>query len=367
MPNAGASGGTALDLRVGDLVEVRSAAEILAMLDENGELGSLPFMPEMLKYCGQRLTVYKVAHKTCDTLTRSGIRKMENAVHLTAARCDGGGHGGCQAACLLFWKHAWLRKVDPAEATAAVPVDELAETAGAATASADELAAPRLLPLLNANSRRPPAEDGAERYRCQATELLRAAPQVLPARDLTQYVEDVQTGNATVLWTIRTFLVMLYNRWQGFSVQHLPAWLRVRGGRRWGFLRGLAAGNTPTVSLGLQPGDLVRIRSREEIEPTLNADLLNRGMGFDSEMARFCGRTGRVARRVDHIIDETTGRMLRMKNPCIVLENVICEGAHNGNCPRAITPYWREIWLEKIVTDTGDGRTEAAPAVSVAE
>src|SRR5262249_55007667 len=107
---------TPLDLRVGDLVEVRGQAEILATLDENGEYESLPFMPEMLKYCGQRLTVYKVAHKLCDTMTRLGIRRMENAVHLTGARCDGGGHGGCQAACLIYWKHAWLRKVDPAEA-----------------------------------------------------------------------------------------------------------------------------------------------------------------------------------------------------------------------------------------------------------
>jgi hypothetical protein len=39
---------TTLDLKVGDVVEVRSAAEILATLDENGALDSMPFMPEML-------------------------------------------------------------------------------------------------------------------------------------------------------------------------------------------------------------------------------------------------------------------------------------------------------------------------------
>ena len=57
-----------MGLRVGDLVEVRSAEEIVATLDERGELENLPFMPEMLKYCGQRLTVDKVAHKLCDTI-----------------------------------------------------------------------------------------------------------------------------------------------------------------------------------------------------------------------------------------------------------------------------------------------------------
>ena len=55
-------------LRVGDVVEVRSAAEILATLDERGELDGLPFMPEMLRFCGRRLTVHKVAHKLCDTI-----------------------------------------------------------------------------------------------------------------------------------------------------------------------------------------------------------------------------------------------------------------------------------------------------------
>jgi hypothetical protein len=337
---------TRLDLRVGDVVEVRGAAEILATLDENGQLESLPFMPEMLRYCGHRLTVHKVAHKVCDTVSRTGMRRMENAVHLSGVRCDGGGHDGCQAACLIYWKHAWLRKVDKAEAQA--------PTAPAAPA-ADGAA--RLLPLLTIASRAPVAEDGTTVYRCQATELIRATPQALPLRNLGQFVDDVRTGNVGVLWSLRAFLVMLYNRVQGLGNRYLPARLRIRGGRHWGYPRGRATGKTPTGTTDLRPGDTVRIRSRREIEPTLNSDLVNRGMGFDSEMARFCGRTARVARRVDQIIDEGTGRMLHMKNPCIVLEDVVCEGAYNASCPRSITPYWREIWLDKI-----DSAPEASPA-----
>ena len=84
---------SAKGLRVGDLVEVRSADEIMATLDERGELENLPFMPEMLKFCGQRLTVDKVAHKLCDTISGTGLHKMENAVHLTDSRCDGTAHG----------------------------------------------------------------------------------------------------------------------------------------------------------------------------------------------------------------------------------------------------------------------------------
>jgi len=333
-----------LDLRVGDVVEVRSAEEIRATLDGNGMLDGLPFMPEMLRYCGQRLNVYKVAHKLCDTMTGSGMRRMEDAVHL-GVRCDGSAHDGCQASCMIYWKHAWLRKVDRSEAEPAVP----------ATPPVPAVPQPGdtsvLLPLLTNATRRPPADDGTEIYRCQATELLRAAPERLPVRDVRQYVTDVSSGNVGLLWTLRAVLVAVYNRIQGASMRVLPTWLRFRGGRRWGYLRGTAQ-QTPTQQTNLQPGDLVRVRSKAEIAQTLNAALLNRGMGFDGEMGRFCGRTARVSRRVDHIVDERTGRMLQMRHPCVVLEDIVCEGAYNVSCPRAITPYWREIWLEKLDADT---------------
>jgi hypothetical protein len=324
---------TVLNLRVGQVVEVRSADEIRATLDEKGELDSLPFMPEMLQYCGRRLTVGKVANKACDTLYQRGIRRMENAVHLAGVRCDGGGHGGCQAACLIYWKHAWLKLPDPSP---------LSPPVGAESPGHDSL-----LPLLTIASRKPDDQDGAERFSCQATELLRAAPEILPVRDLRQYVEDVRSGNYGVFWVLRAFLVATFNRLQDVSTRVLPRRLWFRGGLRWGFLRG-AADKTPTARTDLQPGELVRIKSKEEILKTLNAKLLNRGMGFDAEMSRFCGRTARVARRVDHIIDERTGRMLHLGNPCIVLEDVVCEGAYSMNCPRSITAYWREIWLERV-------------------
>src|SRR5689334_1211464 len=101
-------------LKVGDRVQVRSAEEILATLDERGELEALPFMPEMLKFCGQTITVEKVAHKACDTIERMGMRKMENAVHLADSRCDGSAHGACENACLLYWKEEWLKPADAA-------------------------------------------------------------------------------------------------------------------------------------------------------------------------------------------------------------------------------------------------------------
>ena len=93
---------------------------------------------------------------------------------------------------------------------------------------------------------------------------------------------------------------------------------------------------------------MVRVRSRSEIQKTLDEKQLNRGLGFDAEMTRFCGVSARVADQVDHIIDERTGRMITMKQPCVRLEGIYCQGAYNNGCPRALPPYWREIWLERI-------------------
>jgi len=324
-----------LSPRVGEIVEIRTEAEILETLDERGELDGLPFMPEMARVCGQRFTVASVAHKVCDTVQASGMYKMKDAVHLTGAgaRCDGSAHGGCEAACLLYWKTAWLKPVDATDSAFPHPND------------ADGAA--RLLPLLVLNSRRD-STDGTEAYSCQATEMPRAAPEMLRLRDLGQFVQDVRSGNRGVLWVLRAFLVGAFNRIQGLSRRHLPGWMQFRKATTWGFIRGTAVGATQTAITDLRPGELVRIKPKAKIMPTLNKDLRNRGLGFDAEMARFCGQTARVARRVNTIIDERTGRMLTMKSPCIVLEGIVCEGAYNMSCPRAIPSYWREIWLERI-------------------
>ena len=319
-----------LSLRIGELVAVRSAEEILATLDENGELDGLPFMPEMLAWCGRRLRVRKLALKLCDTIDWTGMHRMANAVHLEGSRCDGQAHGGCQAGCTIYWKEAWLKRVPAEEADAAPePLCTLA--------------------TLRAATRRPPdpAAPGQERFACQATELRRAAPTRIPSWDARQYVADVRSGNAGALATFRTVCVGVFNEYQEASRRLLPRRLRIRGGRRYPFIEGHLR-KTPGETLDLQPGELVRVKSREEIVRTLDEHNANRGMSFDAEMLRYCGMQARVLRRVEQIIDEKTGRMLRFKNPCIVLDDVICTGAYHRQCPRAIYPYWREIWLERV-------------------
>lgn len=118
--------------KVGDWVEVRAAAEILATLDADGDLEAMPFMPEMTAFAGRRFRVSAVAHKTCDTVNRTGGRRVDHAVHLDDLRCDGGSHGGCQAGCLLFWKLDWLKAAGD-ETTS--PDQRLARAVGASSSN----------------------------------------------------------------------------------------------------------------------------------------------------------------------------------------------------------------------------------------
>jgi hypothetical protein len=84
---------------------------------------------------------------------------------------------------------------------------------------------------------------------------------------------------------------------------------------------------------------------------TLDVRSKNRGLWWDAEMVPYCGGTYRVLARVTKILDEKTGKMREMKGPCIILDSVVCQSRYSGCrmfCPRAIYPYWREIWLERV-------------------
>ena len=340
-------------LRVGDWVEVRSKAEILSTLDRNGQLNGLPFMPEMLAFCGKRFQVYKRAHKTCDTVFPVRGRQMDDAVHLET-RCDGSSHGGCQASCIIFWKTAWLKRVGESEAKGNVErVREDAPSVGAASSEAQCSEA-------NVWHRAQIERDGAPPvYVCQATRLPYATTN-LNWWDVHQYVEDLRSGNVS-LWRLMCgasyFLYYAISqagiglgptmRW--FYDKFHPLWRGTPFPRKAGTIP--AGQPTPTEKLDLKPGEFVRVKSHDQILATLDAHNKNRGLYFDAEEVPYCGRTFRVLKSVTRIINENTGRMQEMKIPCVILDSVVCEGRYSECrlfCPRSIYPYWREIWLERV-------------------
>jgi hypothetical protein len=328
-------------LIVGDWVEVRSKEEILKTLDGNGKLDGMPFMPEMFAFCGKRFQVYKRAHKTCDTVFPVRGRRVDRAVHLDT-RCDGEAHGGCQAGCLIFWKEAWLKRVNGASDTQAPLI-----TIGPATEAAVWEGA------------QAPADGGPTRYICQATQLPYATT-TLRWWDLSQYLEDYSSGNVNLWRIVCGFVYSIYFNLSQAGIGAGPAmrwfynrfhwiWRGTKFPRNTGTIP--EGQPTPAVSLNLQAGELVRVKSHEEILKTITTASRNRGMGWDAEMVPYCGKTYRVLKRVTKIINERTGEMLEMKTPCIILDSVVCQSRYSHCrmfCPRSIYSYWREIWLERV-------------------
>lgn len=329
-----------LGLHAGEWVVVRSKEEILATLDAHARLDNLPFQAEMLGLCGQRLRVAKVAHKTCDTINKTGGRRMLDAVHLEGARCDGAAHGDCMADCMFFWKEAWLRR--PEDAPGVVPP---------APAGAEE------------NVRRAgfkPGEEGQPdpAYSCQTTALYEATT-LLKWWDVRQYARDVLSGNHSAGHIARLLLASWYRRLVGIGVGYrvlVGAYNRfqgLRGGKPYPIGSGTIPDGKPTPLevLDLQPGEWVEVKLPAEILPTITVSGFNRGMRYDMEMAKYSGERFRVQKRVQRLINEQTGRMTPMKSACIQLEGVYCRAECTPMrlaCPRASNTYWREIWLRRV-------------------
>ena len=231
-------------------MEVKSPDEILQTVDTDGTFDQLPFMPEMVEFCGRRFRVSKRVLKTCyyTKLGVAGFRKFrtDDVILLDGVRCSGACHDGCQKACTIFWREAWLRKVD-------------ATTVESEPAFADS---ERLRARLKTSTA--PAT-----YFCQASELLKATEPLSRWDRLTGCFGEVRVGNCRVLemgqrigrwlfWKIRWKLLGPYGRRKNKSM--------------------------PMESLNLQADEWVEVKSMKNIKETLNEAACNRGLVFMPDM-----------------------------------------------------------------------------------
>lgn len=303
-----------LSLRPGDCVEIKSAREILQTLDDHGTLDRLPFMPEMVDFCGKRFRVSKRVVKTCYYNTRSGMRKFpaEDVVLLDGLRCSGEAHDGCQKACTIFWREAWLRKVEGPDA---IPPNVDPEDSGHLWARLE-------------------TSTGPKTYFCQASEILNATVELSRWERFGKCFSDIRAGNCGVLEMAGRIGIWLF--WKTHKL----------------FFGAYARGNqksTPAESLNLQPGEWIEVKPVADIAETLNEKGYNRGLSFTPAMGRSCGERYRVERKLEKIIVDGTGEMRELHNTAF-LEGSMCGCAcvAFGGCPRGEFAYWREIWLRRV-------------------
>ena len=323
-------------LRPGDFVEVKSPGEILQTLDADGTADRLPFMPEMVEFCGRTFQVSKRVVKTCYYGTSSGMRTfpVDDVVLLEGLRCSGQAHDGCQKNCTIFWREAWLRKVDGPEPN---------------PATIDAESSRRLKAQLKTRS-------GPKTYFCQASEILNATRELSHWERFGKCFSEVRSGNCGVPEMVKRISV-----WVFWKTRKVLFGAYARGSQK----------STPVESLHLTAGERVQIRPLDGISKTLDEKAYNRGLYFTPAMGQMCGEHHRVERKPEKIIVDGTGEMRQLRNT-VFLEGSLCgcSCVAFGGCPRGEYAYWREIWLRRVPVVANSGsklpaESETSPALTV--
>ena len=100
--------------------------------------------------------------------------------------------------------------------------------------------------------------------------------------------------------------------------------------------------------LNLKAGECVRVRTKEEIQATLNPWNELEGCAFISAMWQYCGTTQRIFKLVERFVDERDYRVKYVLG-VVLLEGVNCNGtSFYGKCDRTCFFFWREEWLERL-------------------
>jgi hypothetical protein len=249
-----------LELHCGDIVTVKTAAEIMHGLDINGTLDGLPFMPEMVDFCGKNYRVStRVVQVTIDALAtplyrESYVREFKNndVVMLEDLRCSGTEHGGCQRGCKIFWKQAWLKKIEDARAQPNLIAEGKTQ----------------LLTLLK-------TESGSGSYFCQSSEFQMATDQLSFMQRLKKCLCAINFGNCSPSEMMKRIAV-----WSWWKARKKLMGVYPHGNCK----------PTPVAVLNLQPGELVEVKLKEEIFNTLDKNGMNRGLHFSADMIPFCGK-----------------------------------------------------------------------------
>ena len=100
------------DLKPGDLIRVRSKAEILSTLNSANELKGCAFLTEMEPYCETTQRVFKMVERFVDERDYM-VKKSKGIVLLEGVYCTGTEfYGKCDRSCFFFWRTEWLEKIE---------------------------------------------------------------------------------------------------------------------------------------------------------------------------------------------------------------------------------------------------------------
>lgn len=97
-------------------------------------------------------------------------------------------------------------------------------------------------------------------------------------------------------------------------------------------------------------GDVVTIRSKEDVVETINPLNKKDGCLFMEQMWNYCGKNFRILKIVKNYFDEYRFKMFKVEPPLYILKDLICDGLVESlehGCDRSCYFLWHEDWLEK--------------------
>jgi hypothetical protein len=75
---------------------------------------------------------------------------------------------------------------------------------------------------------------------------------------------------------------------------------------------------------------------------------MNRGLWFEPDMLKHCGRRYCVQAEVKSLIDIVTGEMRTMKTPAYILHDVHFSGERQLFNAQYEPLFWRGVWLKRV-------------------
>jgi hypothetical protein len=183
------------------------------------------------------------------------------------------------------------------------------------------------VPLLEAGTQGP-------RYTCQLTQL-HAASQPIGNWSLVNFFRPLVAGNVSpaaflVAWLTHCFNVVQHLR-QGVSFPDFE----------------LPVQNDRPIEAPLKAGEQIVVRTSAAIRATVNDLSFNKGLYFEPDMLKHCGRQYVVQAEVRKLIDIVSGERIAMKTPAYTLRGIHFSGERHLFNVQHEPLFWRQVWLAR--------------------
>jgi len=98
------------------------------------------------------------------------------------------------------------------------------------------------------------------------------------------------------------------------------------------------------------PGNIVKVKSKEEIIHSLNPMNKLDGCLFMNQMWEFCGKEFKIVKVVKNVFDERQCKIYKVPAPIYILDGLICDGkveSFKHTCDHSCYLLWHEDWIMK--------------------